>query len=159
MNASPDTNPPPHNYDDSLRRLVILWGACCISPIIYLGAAALVKSMFMPENGWLQLEPFTWSRIMIGLIVWLILLQALHLAVKFSARRRFALLEPRSPAFLRFLTRRTIILIALSETAVATGFCLFLLQGEYRPIFISGIAAMLLYAQSHPRQALPVTPQ
>ena len=147
----------PQEYHQRLHRLAIVWGACCISPILYLAVAAIIKSAFMPEGGWYPVEPFTWSRIMIGLVVWIILLQILHTAVKLRARHRLSTLPAHSSAFLQLLTRRTFILIALSEAAVAVGFVLVLLQGEYHPIFLSGIAAMLLYAQSHPSQALPAS--
>lgn len=155
MSTPPPRNSPPATYDDQLRRLIILWGICCLSPIMYLAMAALIRAHLMRDGGWFPLEPFTWSRVMIGLGVWLVSLQVLHLAVRFYARRRLALLAADQDAFFRLLTRRTFILISLSETAIATGFCLFLLQGIYTPLLGGGIAAMLLYGQSHPRFGLP----
>jgi hypothetical protein len=151
---APEQELSPEDFRERVRRLVILWAACCMSPIMYLAAAAVIKKAFMPEGGWLPLEPFTWSRVMTGLVVWVILLQVLHVAVKISVNRRQALVPVYSEAFVRLLTRRTFILIGVSEAAVATGFCLFLLQGDYTPVFGAGVAAMLLYGQSHPRLGL-----
>lgn len=152
---NPDQNTsdptPPADY----KKLVFIWAACCTSPIVYLGVAALIKSTIMPASGWLPLEPYTWSRLMIGLGVLLILLQIMHLAVKIIARRRLTDTQEDQDIFWRLATRRTFILIGISEIAVAAGFCLFLLKGDLAPLFASGIAAMLLYGQSHPKFGLP----
>lgn len=138
-----------------MRRLISLWAGCCFSPILYLATAAFLKSYLMPPDGWLPLEPFTWSRLFMGLLVWLILLQGLHLAVKLFARKQMNLAVGDTEIFFRILTHRTFLLLGLSEAAIAVGFCLFLLQGNYKPLLYSGIAAMLLYGLSHPRLALP----
>lgn len=155
MSFTPPNEPDNTPFPMRMRRLIILWGACCMSPIMYLAIAMLIKSAFMHDGGWLPMEPFTWSRVMMGLVVLVVLLQVLHIAVKVVARRKLTQLADHMDGFTRLLTRRTFILIAISETAVATGFVLFLLQGTFQPILGSGIAAMLLYAQSHPRLALP----
>lgn len=148
-------NPKTPNPPLDLKKLVSLWAACCTSPLIYLAVAIFIKRTFMSDGGFLKLEPYTWSRLTIGLAVLIILLQALHIAVKVKARRRFAEFLDDRETFRRLLTRRTFLLIAVSELAVFSGFVLFLLQGEYTPVFLSGIASMILYAQSHPRLGLP----
>lgn len=153
--------PPPPSTGENLspqqrmNRLVSLWAGCCFSPLLYLATAAFLKSYLMPENGWLPMQPATWSRVFMGLLIWLILLQGLHLMVKMFTNPQLALATGSDEIFFRILTRRTFILLALSEAAIAVGFCLFLLQGNTQAVLYSGIAAMLMYGQSHPRLALP----
>ena len=45
---------------------------------------------------------------------------------------------------------RTLVLIALSETAVLLGFMLFLVQGQMATVFGFGLVSFLYYAQSYP---------
>jgi len=123
---------------------------------MYLALAALARTYLMRDgSGWFPVEPFTFSRLMIGLWVWVLMLQGLHVWVKWRTRTALAQTSAASEGFVRLLTRRTFILIGISELAVFAGFILFLVQGEYRPLFGAGVCAMILYAQSHPRSGLP----
>lgn len=139
-----------------VRRLVILWGACCVSPIMYLAAAAILQETLMNGGGFLPMSGEIWKNTLIGLGVWAVVMQTLHLLVKRRYKAQLAELAADTGGYMRLLTRRTMILISLSELTVFAGFCLFILQGDLLPVFGGGVAAMLLYAQSHPRSAAPV---
>lgn len=150
-------NPLPGipELSEDLRRLTIMWGACCISPVLYLAATWFIKTYFMNGAGFFPLNRDVWSRALIGLIVLIVCIQGSHLLIKSRYRSRLANVISAPDNFIQVLTRRTLLLIFLSEMAVFTGFCLFLLQGDPAPVFGSGIVSMLLYAQSHPRSSLP----
>lgn len=151
----PEHNRSPIDFADEARRLVTLWAACCVSPIIYLSAAWVIKRYFMKETGFLPLGESAWSSAIILLGIVLILLQGLHVFIKRRFRVLLAAQHSQLEILLQVLTRRTLILIFISEAAVFSGFCLFLLQGEIAPVFGAGVVAMLLYAQSHPRSDIP----
>ncbi len=152
-------NPKPlqKQQDESLngeiQRLVVLWAFCCTTPLMYLAAAAITRGNFMAGTGYFPVSLAAWNKILICLAGWLIILQGLHFTIKYRSRAQLTQAASDSEIYLRRLTRRTYILITLSELAVFSGFCLFLIQGDLLPVFGGGIAAMLLYAQSHPRSA------
>jgi hypothetical protein len=155
--------PLPSNNTDSpdlggeLQRLTIMWGACCISPVLYLGAAWVIRRYFMDDgDGYFPLSADGWSTALIALVVLLVTLQGVHLLIRYRFRDRLAAARSSTEEFIQILTRRTLFLIFVSECAVFAGFCLFLLQGEHAPVFGAGLVAMFLYAQSHPRSGLPV---
>ncbi len=150
------TAPVPPELAGEIHRLVIMWAICCISPMLYLTVAWAIKKYLMDGSGYLPLPADVWVKALICLAGFVILLQGLHIIIRNRFRPMLAAALPDVAEFIQVLTKRTLLLILISEMAVFTGFCLFMLQGSLDPVFGSGVAAMLLYAQSHPRNTLPL---
>lgn len=141
---------------DELERMKWIWVACCVAPLIYLLAAHWIQRQWFQEKGHaglLTLQGQTRSLLAIVFLGTEILLQGLISVV----RRYFAVqLTKNRPqgikALMAVYRKRTLILCAISETAALLGFLYFLAVGDFRALFVGGVAAYLFYAQSYPSE-------
>lgn len=139
-------------YRAGIRSLVMVWASCCCSPVIYLAVAWLCQ-----RYGWAAWRPVvqeTWTGLIIALTVLAIVLQISHIFTKSRFGGKLRETRGEFTESLRLLTRRTYVLMAISEIPVFFAFLLFCVQGDVTPVFGFGLVSMILYAQSHPRSGL-----
>jgi len=141
---------------EELERTKWVWLACCVAPLIYLLAAHWIQRQWFEEKGragFLSLDGEARSTLAIAFLGAEVFLQGLILVV----RRYFAvqLTKNRSQGIkllMALYRKRTLGLCAISETAALLGFLYFLAVGDFRALFVGGVAAYIFYAQSYPSE-------
>ena len=138
---------------DRVKRIRLMWGALCCSPVLYLGVAQLVQSAYFGPSGHAGIfgPPLpnlsVWGDAAIGLAC---VLQVALSGTAWVFGRRLAAAPPGSPARADILRRRLFAMAMLSETVVLAGFVVFLLGGGLQWVFYLGIVAFADYAASYP---------
>jgi len=138
---------------EEIRRLKFLWVLCCLTPLLYmLVARAIDVSWFQPSGrrGLLQIHSSTYLVVTGVFACTAGFLQVVIFIVKrnYAAEMRKPSLKPAD--VLQIFKKRTIILAALSESAVLLGFILFLFRGDLTAVFGFGVLAFVYYAESYP---------
>jgi len=141
---------------DELERTKWIWVACCVAPLIYLLAAHWIQRQWFHEKGHaglLTLEGQTRSLLAIIFLGAQILLQGAVTGVRHYFGVQLTKNRPQGIKVLMALYRkRTLVLCAISETAALLGFLYFLAVGDFRALFVGGVAAYIFYAQSYPSE-------
>lgn len=138
-----------------LVKLKTMWSLCCFTPILYLLVAQIVASRVFASRevpGFIRLQDETYRALLFGAGGLAISLQGTILWVRrfYDTRMRSASRD--AARLLHFYTRRTFVLVALSETMALIGFVLFLLNGQLSAAFCGGLIGMIFYAQSYPSE-------
>jgi hypothetical protein len=143
-----DSNLLPEPVQEEIKKLKMLWGFCCCSPLLYLFVSWMLKKTLLSSDTFFkfpQLSDFISPYALIALAVvqaWVFFVQWLYI--------RKATPQPDSGARLVYYRRRTFALLAVSESGALMGFIVFLLCGDLMAMFVFGLAAMVFYAQSYP---------
>ncbi|MCX7019106.1 MAG: hypothetical protein WCK47_12795 [bacterium] len=138
---------------EEIKRLKFLWALCCLTPLLYmLIARAIDDSWFQPaaRHGFVAMRGSTYIVVSGVFACAAGFLQILIFIVKrnYAAEIRKPALKPTE--IMQILKKRTIILAAISESAILLGFILFLLRGDLAAMFAFGVLAFVYYAQSYP---------
>jgi hypothetical protein len=148
-------HPALEPVSEELRRVKWLWCVCCLSPVLYLAIARFLKAVyFIPgeREGLTRLPPGQYEIAAISFLVVTLSLQVALLVVRNRFRARMC--EPAAGLvrLMQLYRKRTIFLLAVSDTAGLLGFVLFLLRGDLRAVLVGGVLALAYYAQSYPSE-------
>ena len=137
-----------------LVRLKTIWMLCCSMPMFYLVIAHLIRAHIFDgeQSGFASLPHVQYNYLLWALIGLGMACQLVMLGVRMVYGKKLQAAAGNLSALIRVYSRRTFIMIGLSETTALLGFILFLVNGQFPVVFAFGIASMLLYAQSYPSE-------
>jgi hypothetical protein len=140
---------------EELLRAKWIWTGCCFAPIIYFVVARAVDVWCFGQSGQRGFMPLQAAALLLAARIFLLYLVALQAGLM-VLRRWFDRRGRRLAADLKRLgalyLRRTIVLLAISESAVLGGLIYFLAFGDIKAVLIGGVASYLFYAQSYPSE-------
>ena len=149
-------SPELESIRSDLLKLKIMWGMCCITPVLYLLIAQVIaRNLFLWQDtpGFFRLAPESYRALLLALGGFAVLVQGLILIVRYHFRGRMTTGIPHATKLLNCYTRRTLALVVLSELTVASGFVMFLLNGQLSAVFMFGLVGLVYYAQSYPSES------
>lgn len=137
-----------------LVRLKLLWAICSASPLFYLWLGHLLASHWFHADkpGLLSLSPdrldsITGAATVLAFLAQIAMLVARRWCDRVSARNSKSVAQ-----VMQYYTRRTYVQLALAETTVIMGFCLFMAGGDVRSLLLFGLLGLFYYAQCYPSE-------
>jgi F0F1-type ATP synthase membrane subunit c/vacuolar-type H+-ATPase subunit K len=149
----------PDLFEDirpELQRLKRFWALCICLPLLYLIICIIInKYVFLKSDvpGFVPLSQDTYRVILILFATIIISGQIAILLLKTIFARSLKGLVENATAFAELLRRQMLILAVICDTVAILGLVLFLLNGDLRTMFFSGIIALVYYAQIYPSES------
>ena len=138
-----------------LVKLKVMWSMCCITPVLYLAIAQIVAGhvfIWQEAPGFFPLESANYRMLLLGIFGLVLLIQGVIFYVRKYYGTRMRTGSRHAAKLLQCYTRRTLMLVVLSEITALSGFLLFMLNGRLSEVFLLGMIGLVYYAQSYPSE-------
>lgn len=136
-----------------LHRLKQFWIICICLPVFYLIICVIINDYVFLKYGMQGFKPLTQKTYRIVLIVFAVIISSAQIVIlwlKMIFAQKLRRLADTASAFGQQLRRNLLVLAAVCDIVAFLGLVLFLINGDLRTIFFSGIIALVYYAQIYP---------
>ena len=138
-----------------LYRLKRFWIFCICLPIFYLIICIIIDNYVFLKHDIQGFKPLSQKTSRVVLIVFALIIfsgQIMLLWVKMIFTQRLKRFLDNAAAFGQQLRRQLLVLSAVCDVVAFLGLVLFLINGDLRTMFFSGIIALFYYAQIYPSE-------
>ncbi len=136
-----------------LHRLKRFWIFCICLPVFYLIICIIIDNYVFQKNYTQGFKPLSQNTYQVVLVVFAVIIfsgQILILWLKMIFTQRLKRFLDNATAFGQHLRRQMLVLAAVCDIVAFLGLVLFLINGDLRTMFFSGIIALVYYAQIYP---------
>jgi len=138
-----------------LYRLKQFWIFCICLPVFYLIICIIIDNYVFLKHDIQGFKPLSQKTYRVVLIVFAVIIfsgQVMLLWLKMIFTQRLKRFLDNATAFGQQLRRQLLVLAAVCDIVAFLGLVLFLINGDLRTMFFSGIIALLYYTQIYPSE-------
>ncbi len=138
-----------------LYRLKQFWILCICLPVFYLIICIIIDNYVFLKHDIQGFKPLSQKTYRVVLIVFTVIIfsgQVMLLWLKMIFTQRLKRFLDNATAFGQQLRRQLLVLAAVCDIVAFLGLVLFLINGDLRTMFFSGIIALFYYAQIYPSE-------